>query len=40
LGRTQVPYLGFWLERMTGSWVPMTMVAMGFKLASAGVFVR
>ena len=61
-----VPYLGFWLERVTGTWATMTvrvthlisscasagsysanggsasaqLITVGFKLASAALFVR
>jgi hypothetical protein len=29
---------GFWLERVTGTWATMTMIAVGFKVAAGAVF--
>ena len=35
-----IPYLGFWLERVTGSWSTMIMIAVFIKTMSGLVFVR
>ena len=35
-----IPYLGFWLERVTGTWSTMMYVAVACKVVSGLVFLR
>jgi hypothetical protein len=37
-GHTASRYLGFWLERVTGAWTAMMLIAVSFKVPSPHIY--